>query len=122
MAAGQEHVLGSWEGEGESVRNSVKSALYALVDMIERLDFNGREGVGKRNVGGSLDDEEVEDLKRLLKTLREIEEFYDCIGGIIGSVLVTLYLCLATLNYGSCNCDAVLFLKIQTLYGLMSIM
>ncbi|XP_031373607.1 UTP--glucose-1-phosphate uridylyltransferase 3, chloroplastic isoform X2 [Punica granatum] len=92
VAGGQEHVLGTWEGEVESVRSSVKAALYALVEMIERLDVNGAEGVGKRKIGGCLEDEEVQDLKKLLKTLREMEEFYDCIGGIIGYQIMVLEL------------------------------
>lgn len=89
VAAGQEHVLGTSETDVESTRSYMKTALYALVEMIERLDVHGGEGVQKRKVSGSLEDEEVDDLRKLLKTLREIEEFYDCIGGIIGSALVS---------------------------------
>ncbi|KAF2319152.1 hypothetical protein GH714_013602 [Hevea brasiliensis] len=64
VAAGQEHVLSLGielvENEVESARNSVKSALYALAEMIGR----GYWG-----------------LEKALKTLGEIEQFYDCIGG-----------------------------------------
>ncbi|VVA18419.1 PREDICTED: UTP--glucose-1-phosphate uridylyltransferase [Prunus dulcis] len=95
VAAGQEHVLG-WgfefvQSEMESVRSSVKSALYALVSMIEKLDVNG-EGLGE-NIGGvALNDEDFKDLKKLLKNLGEIEQFYNCIGGIIGYQIAVLEL------------------------------
>ncbi|KAK4792547.1 hypothetical protein SAY86_022982 [Trapa natans] len=90
VAAGQEHVLGTWEREVESTRSSMKTALYALVEMIERMDLNGGEVAQKRKFSRSLEEEEAEDLKKLLKMLREIEEFYDCIGGIIGYQIVVL--------------------------------
>lgn len=84
VAAGQEHVLGleSEMSEFESTWSDIKSALYALVEMIEKLD-NGRERSGS-NTGFGLKSEEVGDFEKLLKTLGEIERFYDCIGGIIG--------------------------------------
>lgn len=89
IAAGQEHVLsmGFYSGhtEMESATSSVKSALYALAEMIENLDVyngNGSSGLGKMDM--ALEDEEIRDLKKLLQTLGEIERFYDCIGGIIG--------------------------------------
>ncbi|KAM1162509.1 hypothetical protein ACFX13_001564 [Malus domestica] len=93
VAAGQEHVLG-WGfgfdgGEVESARSSVKSALYALVAMIEKLDVNG-EGSGMKNGALPLNDEDLKDLKKLLKNLGEIEQFYNCIGGIIGYQMTVL--------------------------------
>ncbi|GFP89441.1 probable serine/threonine-protein phosphatase 2a regulatory subunit b'' subunit ton2 [Phtheirospermum japonicum] len=85
VAAGQEHMLGEFgrgleNGELEMGRSSIKNALYALAEMIEKWDANG----GGRNKG--LRDEEREALRSLLKMLREVEEFYDCIGGIIGQL------------------------------------
>lgn len=89
VAAGQEHVLGSVsesdsvESEFESARASLKSALYVLVDMIEKWDVNGNVGLGNH---------EIVALRSLLKTLGEIEQFYDCIGGIIGYQIMVLEL------------------------------
>lgn len=84
VAAGQEHVLYPGEGKEEKhVRSSIKIALYALVDMIEGLDMNGGEALRNRKLC-EIEDAKVGDLKKLLKTLQEIEQFYDCIGGIIG--------------------------------------
>lgn len=86
VAAGQGHVLlgaevGAPAGDfREPAKSSLKSALYALVEMIERLDVNG----GERKMGVGSEDEGIGDLKKLLRTLGEIERFYDCIGGIIG--------------------------------------
>ncbi|XP_057980825.1 UTP--glucose-1-phosphate uridylyltransferase 3, chloroplastic isoform X2 [Malania oleifera] len=96
VAAGQEHVLcAPWDcaqGEFESARGSLKSALCALVEMIEKWDVNGgSEGLTKTN-GSCLEEEEIEALKKLLKTLADIEQFYDCIGGIIGYQIVALEL------------------------------
>jgi hypothetical protein len=70
----------------ESVRTSVKSALYSLVEIIEGFDLsdNGKKGLERINYGENLTDEEIKDLKKLLKSLGEVEEFYDCIGGVIG--------------------------------------
>ncbi len=84
VAAGQEHVLGfEFElSEFESARSSIKSALYALVEMIEKLD-NGGDRLGNETRFG-LKNEEIGEFEKLLKTLGEIEQFYDCIGGIIG--------------------------------------
>lgn len=88
VAAGQEHVL--CLGETESLESSVatsavKSALYTLADMIENMDsFNGNGGAG---FGMALGDHEIAELNNLLEILAEIERFYDCIGGIVGSVL-----------------------------------
>ncbi|XP_035539089.1 UTP--glucose-1-phosphate uridylyltransferase 3, chloroplastic isoform X2 [Juglans regia] len=98
VAAGQEHVL-SFESqpvqsESELARSSLKSALYALVEMIEKVDVDrvgGNGGVGK-NISFALNYEEIEGIKKLLKTLGEIEQFYDCIGGIIGYQITVLEL------------------------------
>ncbi|XP_022764976.1 UTP--glucose-1-phosphate uridylyltransferase 3, chloroplastic-like isoform X2 [Durio zibethinus] len=101
VAAGQDHVLdmgfGFEEREGDGVSRSVKNALYVLVEMIEKWDVNiggsgGREGFLKSQNGGVLEEEENEDLKKLLKILAEIEDFYDCIGGIIGYQIMVLEL------------------------------
>lgn len=85
-AAGQEHVLGEFAGELESGElemgmSSLKSALYALAEMIENWDGSG--GAGSQRI----DEEERAALRSLLKMLGEVEQFYDCIGGIIGLVL-----------------------------------
>lgn len=87
VATGQEHVLGEFgkelgNGELDMGLGSLKSALYALAEMIENWDENGGAG-GKR-----IDEEERTALRSLLKMLREVEQFYDCIGGIIGLVSV----------------------------------
>ncbi|KAH9767199.1 UTP--glucose-1-phosphate uridylyltransferase 3 [Citrus sinensis] len=82
IAAGQEHVLNLEPEYVESeARSDIKSALYALVEFIDRLDVNGRNSEAKDAV---LEIEQVKDLNKLLKTLAEIEQFYDCVGGIIG--------------------------------------
>lgn len=84
VAAGQEHVLGlEFElSEFKAARSDIKSALYALVEMIEKLDIGSKRSGS--NTGFGLKSEEVGDFEKLLKTLGEIEQFYDCIGGIIG--------------------------------------
>lgn len=92
VAAGQEHVLCLGDGgqleSSPASEGSVKSAFYALAEMIEKLDSrNGNGGVGFGNMGMALEDHEIRDLNKLLETLAQIERFYDCIGGIIGSVL-----------------------------------
>ncbi|KAJ7959622.1 UTP--glucose-1-phosphate uridylyltransferase 3 chloroplastic [Quillaja saponaria] len=98
VAAGQEHVLcvdfELVDTELESMRSSLKTALYALAEMIENSDMyngNGREGFGKK-ISVALEDEEIRDLKKLLNSLGEIEQFYDCIGGIIGYQITVLEL------------------------------
>jgi hypothetical protein len=70
----------------ESARSSLKSTFYALVEMIEKLDVDGGGGNGRlgKKSGFGLEDEEIGEFKKLLKTLGEIEQFYNCIGGIIG--------------------------------------
>lgn len=84
VAAGQEHVLGlEFElSEFKAARSDIKSALYALVEMIEKLDIGSKRSGS--NTGFGLKSEEVGNFEKLLKTLGEIEQFYDCIGGIIG--------------------------------------
>ncbi|KAJ4970072.1 hypothetical protein NE237_003171 [Protea cynaroides] len=91
VAAGQEHVFGSEfdfvENEFDPVKGSLKSALYVLVDMIENLDVNNG-GVEETKSRGH--DRVLAPLKKLLRTLQEIEQFYDCIGGIIGYQITVL--------------------------------
>ena len=89
VAARQEHVLCLDEAESlesaAAAASAVKSALYAIAEMIENLNsYNGNGGAG---TGMALGDYEIIELNKLLETLAEIERFYDCIGGIIGSVL-----------------------------------
>ncbi|XP_050387165.1 UTP--glucose-1-phosphate uridylyltransferase 3, chloroplastic isoform X2 [Argentina anserina] len=100
VAAGQEHVLG-WGydfvgGESqveESARSSVKAAFYSIAELIEKLDVNG-DGLGKKKkkIRFALDDEDLEDLKKLLKNLGEVEQFYNCIGGVIGYQITVMEL------------------------------
>lgn len=82
VAAGQEHVLGGHfvsEFDSKSTRSSLKSALYALAEMIEKW-VHSAEAM-------DLGENEAEALRSLLKTLGEVDQFYNCIGGIIGLVL-----------------------------------
>lgn len=89
VAAGQEHVLCLEETMPEiessvMASGSVKSAFYALAKMIEKMDSgNGNSGGG---FGMGLEDNEIRELNKLLETLAQVERFYDCIGGVIGSV------------------------------------
>ncbi|XP_058183043.1 UTP--glucose-1-phosphate uridylyltransferase 3, chloroplastic isoform X3 [Rhododendron vialii] len=97
VAAGQEHVLGSIsesvvEGDFESARGLLKSALYGLVEMIEKWDVEGGGGVVGGRVEEEVEGKEVGALRKLLKTLGEMERFYDCIGGIIGYQIAVLEL------------------------------
>ncbi|XP_010536381.1 PREDICTED: UTP--glucose-1-phosphate uridylyltransferase 3, chloroplastic-like [Tarenaya hassleriana] len=98
VAAGQEHALslGYEEAFGEaeeySVRSSVKNALYALVEMIERFDINSNGVEARREHGVVLSAEEVGRLRKFLKFLEDVEQFYDCIGGIIGYQIMVLEL------------------------------
>ncbi|KAL0382150.1 UNVERIFIED_CONTAM: UTP--glucose-1-phosphate uridylyltransferase 3, chloroplastic [Sesamum calycinum] len=99
VAAGQEHVLGEFgvelaNGEIEIGRSYIKNALYALAEMIESWDVDG----GSR--GHGLKDEEKAALKSLLKMLGEVEQFYDCIGGIIGYQATVLELLAQSTNEG----------------------
>ncbi|XP_073296940.1 UTP--glucose-1-phosphate uridylyltransferase 3, chloroplastic [Primulina huaijiensis] len=86
VAAGQQHVLSEFGSECELEMSSVRKALYSLVEMIENWDGNGG---GK---GESLKGEETVVLESLLKMLGEVEQFYDCIGGIVGYQLSVLEL------------------------------
>lgn len=94
VAAGQEHVLCLGEigpplESPAASSSSVKSAFYALANMIENLDSYNRNsgaGFGNNGTGMTLEDHEIRDLNKLLETLAQIERFYNCIGGIIGSV------------------------------------
>lgn len=98
IAAGQEHALcmnyeEAFEQEEEeyTVRSSVKNALYALVEMIERFDVNSSGYNGRREMGTVLDAEEIAHFRKFLTFLEEIEQFYDCIGGIIGYQFLTSF-------------------------------
>ncbi|XP_024970468.1 UTP--glucose-1-phosphate uridylyltransferase 3, chloroplastic isoform X2 [Cynara cardunculus var. scolymus] len=89
VAAGQEHVLGpgydtdsDFNGDFESARGSLKTALYTLVEIIEKWEGNDDREIHEEVDGVAL--------RSLLKTLRDVEEFYDCIGGIIGYQLTIL--------------------------------
>lgn len=94
IAAGQEHALcvgyeETFEEEEQeeeyTVRSSVKTALYALVEMIERFDVKSSTSSSyKDRRSRVLDAEEVARFRKFLTFLGEIEQFYDCIGGIIG--------------------------------------
>ncbi|RAL52331.1 hypothetical protein DM860_016180 [Cuscuta australis] len=92
VAAGQEHVLGEFGGELVSKRSSLKTALYALADMIEKWETSGANECDRLpgRVGFGLGEEEVKAFRLLLKSLGEIEQFYDCIGGIIGYQIMVL--------------------------------
>ncbi|KZV39269.1 hypothetical protein F511_14570 [Dorcoceras hygrometricum] len=86
VAAGQEHVLSEFGGECELELSYVRKALYSLAERIENWDGNGG---GK---GESLKEKERGALESLLRMLGEVEQFYDCIGGIIGYQLKVLEL------------------------------
>lgn len=86
VAAGQQHVFGDVCTEYDATTSSLKSAFYALAEMIDNWDVN--EGIRRRGVNGyALGMEEFEALRSMLKIIAEVERFYDCIGGIIGLVL-----------------------------------
>lgn len=96
VAVGQEHVLSSGllfvEGNFDSSRSSLKNVLYTLGEMVDKLDISGSgEGFGKKS-NLALKDEEIKALKKLLMTLGEVEQFYDCIGGILGYQIMVLEL------------------------------
>lgn len=77
IAAGQEHVLGAAAEHGGLNEGSVlKRAMQVLGDMVEGWSLDGERA--RRESGGD------EEMRNLLKTLGEVEQFYDCIGGIIG--------------------------------------
>ncbi|XP_057523230.1 UTP--glucose-1-phosphate uridylyltransferase 3, chloroplastic [Amaranthus tricolor] len=94
VAVRQEHVISyGVEDEGSnSSRSSLKSALFSLAEMIESWDM-ASAGSGNAKIGMSkLMEDEVKALKKLLKTLAELEMFYNCIGGIIGYQITVLEL------------------------------
>ncbi|XBJ11011.1 hypothetical protein VPH35_015774 [Triticum aestivum] len=97
VAAGQDHVLGAelgWAGAGghERHRNgggggsALREALYSLADLVGRWSEEGAAD----DEAGSGETELL--LGRLLKFLGDIEEFYDCVGGIIGYQIMALEL------------------------------
>ncbi|GJM88851.1 hypothetical protein PR202_ga05423 [Eleusine coracana subsp. coracana] len=91
VAAGQEHVLGDdldWSGlwhhehhreNGVNGGSALREALYTLAGLVGKWSSEGVVG-GETGVSSG----EMELLRSLLKFLGDIEEFYDCIGGIIG--------------------------------------
>ncbi|CAN6350728.1 unnamed protein product [Urochloa humidicola] len=100
VAAGQEHVLGdelNWYGggggdhhehhhrNGASGGSALREALYSLAGLVGKWSSEGA-------VGGEKGSGEMELLRGLLKFLGDIEEFYDCIGGIIGYQIMALEL------------------------------
>ncbi|KAG2626888.1 hypothetical protein PVAP13_3KG484372 [Panicum virgatum] len=97
VAAGQEHVLGDeleWYGcghhehhhrNGASGGSALREALYSLAGLVGKWSSEGVAGAEKGSG-------EMEALRRLLKFLGDIEEFYDCIGGIIGYQIMALEL------------------------------
>ncbi|CAH8360429.1 unnamed protein product [Eruca vesicaria subsp. sativa] len=100
IAAGQEHALcvgyeETFEEEEEeeeyTVRSSVKNAFNVLIEMIERFDVNSSGGYKDRR-NTVLEAEEVDHFRKFLTFLGEIEQFYDCIGGIIGYQVMVLEL------------------------------
>ncbi|KAH9612052.1 hypothetical protein KSS87_005833 [Heliosperma pusillum] len=86
VAAGQAHVIDSYGGGGADVseerecessalaRGSLKSALYALVEMIESWDMVGEMNVEVRK---GLVDHEIVAFEKLLRILKDLESFYD---------------------------------------------
>ncbi|XP_062179891.1 UTP--glucose-1-phosphate uridylyltransferase 3, chloroplastic isoform X2 [Phragmites australis] len=103
VAAGQEHVLGEeldWSAGGhhDHHRNgagggsALREALYSLSCLVGKWSS---EGVA----GGETGSGEMELLRRLLKFLDDIEEFYDCIGGIIGYQIMALELLSASKDH-----------------------
>lgn len=88
VAAGQAHVLGADSDVGglRAEGNGLKSALYVLGDMVESWSLNGN-GNRTFTVSGR-----SEEMRELLKTLGEVDRFYDCIGGIIGYQIMVLEL------------------------------
>uniref|UniRef100_A0A0D9WHI9 UGP3-like C-terminal hexapeptide repeats domain-containing protein n=1 Tax=Leersia perrieri TaxID=77586 RepID=A0A0D9WHI9_9ORYZ len=105
VAAGQEHVLGAeldWGGGGQEHHHhngggggggsALRQALYSLADLVGKWSSEGVvEGEERRG--------EMELLRRLLKFLGDIDEFYDCIGGIVGYQIVALELLSASRDH-----------------------
>ncbi|GJN14673.1 hypothetical protein PR202_gb01528 [Eleusine coracana subsp. coracana] len=99
VAAGQEHVLGDdldWSGvwhhehhreNGVNGGSALREALYTLAGLVGKWSS---EGVVNGETGGSSG--EMELLRSLLKFLGDIDEFYDCIGGIVGYQIMALEL------------------------------
>lgn len=82
VVAGQEHVLGfdfDWGKRFES-GSELRRAFYALGNMIEGWSVDNGNGTQTADA----DVAEMDMLKKLLKLLGEMEQFYNCIGGIIG--------------------------------------
>ncbi|PKA60275.1 hypothetical protein AXF42_Ash008334 [Apostasia shenzhenica] len=102
VAAGQGHVLGSalddCSGGHHVAWRGLKDAFCKLADVIEKCNLDGFgvevEQVDGRGCSGN------EPLKELLKTLDEVEKFYDCIGGIIGYQVKVLELLLPLASNG----------------------
>lgn len=96
VAAGQDHVFDMGFGFEDREMSSVKTALYSLAKIIEKWDFsNGGNGnVGRENQNGGVlvGEDTQQDFNNLLKVLGEVEDFYDCIGGIIGYQIMVLEL------------------------------
>ncbi|MCL7035925.1 hypothetical protein MKW94_018116 [Papaver nudicaule] len=110
VAAGQQHVISSREFdfvEGKSQkkknRSSLRSVLFGLAEMVENWDIQGGAGGGGGGGGGGelngwkhegvvTDGRITEPLNELLKSLKEIDQFYNCIGGIIGYQVMVLEL------------------------------
>lgn len=91
VAAGQEHVLAEFPEAVAAERDGLRSALYTLGEMIEGSEGNGG--------GEVLSGEEIKALRGLLKTLGEMEQFYNCIGGIIGYQIEALELLQKSTTY-----------------------
>ncbi|KAF3330620.1 UDP-sugar [Carex littledalei] len=90
VVAGQEHVLGfefDW-GRRVDAGDELRKAFYALGNMIEKWSLHN----GGEDQTEVVDMAEMEMLNKLLKLLGEMEQFYDCIGGIIGYQIIALEL------------------------------
>ncbi|KAI3908528.1 hypothetical protein MKX01_009330 [Papaver californicum] len=108
VACGQQHVLSSHEfdfveGKKKSKKtSSLRSVLFGLAELVENWDIHGGAGAGAGGGGGEEvngwrhggvgKDGIIEPLKELLKSLKEINQFYNCIGGIIGYQVMVLEL------------------------------
>jgi UTP---glucose-1-phosphate uridylyltransferase len=82
VVAGQEHVLGFEFDWGRKIEagSELRKAFYALGNMIENWSSHNGGGTHTEDI----DTADMKMLKWLLKLLGEMEQFYDCIGGIIG--------------------------------------